>query len=646
MREMTSIPLTGGASNRLSAFVQEAAPLLAARFGIEFNSDEWQLPAKRYAGERAKRLDFHGVPEPQKSFFKAIAAHEACQKNATGQMTSRNFCTFFNHLIEPFSTVEDLSEISSDHFYRATANFRKSDQSDETKYRFGNTLGSLAKIMNRHRLTRARIEYQNPIPRPGTLYHTDEKTQKKAREKMVPIGALKAFGEIYMEVMAGTGNDSNKLLVCTCAILLCTGYRINELLSMPMDCWHERQAKDPEGRIIHGAFLGYAPEKNGLTENTMPRWIPGSLMPVVKQSLEEIRRITDPYRKNALALAQGRVDVPGLVEGKIYSGNEASALLGVFQQDLNTFMRASGQFQMVKGNSRSGRVYRLTAEDIRKIVRMKSLTEKVVSDPWPQELHESLFVIGDNFFNPHGSTTGTAVPLSYWQVYTFLARSDQRGGTSCFKRFGKINPETGAPWQIPTHNPRHMLNTWMMQGGFSEEEIAQYFGRSNVKDNANYDHMKNWQRIEIVRAALEKGNFMGPWAEIQARIKDPIKREEIKNVMLANVSMSQLGICAHQEGSKPPSIPEACARCPGLIVVKGNPGHIARTREQLGRAEQRVTELRRELERGTFGMGPWVQAEIERRDGLLKVMEVHLNPGIEDGTLVQIPRGKFDEKGC
>jgi len=291
-------------------------------------------------------------------------------------------------------------------------------------------------------------------------------------------------------------------------------------------------------------------------------------------------------------------------------------------------------------------VFRLTAEDIRQIVRMKSRTEKVVSDPWPQELHESLFVIGDSFFNPHGSVSGTAVPLSYWQVYTFLARNDKRGGTSCFQRFGKINPETGVPWQIPTHDPRHMLNTWMMQGGFSEEEIAQYFGRRTPKDNANYDHMKNWQRIEIVRAALEKGNFIGPWAEIQARIKDPIKREEVKNVMLANVSMSQLGICAHQEGSKPPSIPEACARCPGLIVVKGNPGHIARTKEQLERAEQRVAELQREMERGTFGMGPWVQAEIERRDGLMKVMEVHLNPGIAEGTLVQIPRGKPDEKGC
>ena len=636
---MNTSPLIVDPQSRVGDYIREGSTLVASRFGIDFDADTWQFPAKRASGKYAKHLTFEGVPEPIKSFFKAIVGHEAAQKNGLGQVATRNFITFTAHLVPALRGISDPSEISIDHFNAATASIREASIAEETKHHHGKMLGYLAGIISRNRLSKCRIDYHSPFSHPNHLYHTDSESQKLQRDKVIPPGALKAFGEIYQEVMRGTGNDPDRLLVSTTSLLLCTGYRIHELLTMPVDCWHERKGRDSEGRVMDGAFLGFAPEKNGLNDDTMPRWIPTSLVPVVKQSLDEILRITEPFRENARALTNGGVNLPTLEEGRTYSGNETATILGVFQQNLNEWLHRDSRFRMVKGGGRTGKVFKLSAEDIREVVRMKSFREKVVSDPWQQELHESLFVVGHNFFQPKGSVNGTATLVTYWNVY-----KPSKG--SCFERFNKLDPDTGKPWKISTHDPRHTLNTWMMLGGFSEEEIAQYFSRQTTKDNANYDHMKNWQRVEIVRSALEKGNFRGPWADIQKRIKDPIKRDEVRNVMLANVSMSQLGICAHQEGSKPPSTPEACARCPGLIIVKGNPGHIARTREQLDRAEKRIGELQKELAKGTFGMGPWVQAEIERRDGLLAIMQVHMDSKIQDNTLVQIPRERKKGSDC
>ncbi|GLH68233.1 hypothetical protein [Geothrix edaphica] len=626
-------------AKRLQAYIIEGRRLVMAAFGIDFDSDIWQLPSKREAGRMDRRHDFSRFEEPFKSLLKAVVANESAPKNGRSGFSCKNFTVSARHFSRVVAGVKDLTTISADHFHQAVEDLRnRDDLTDVTKFNNGKELASLANALNLNRLTKGLITFRNPFSLP----------ESNGDEHMIPPGAIKGFGAIWQEIMKGTDNDQDRLLACTATMLLCTGFRINELLSMPVDCWHPRTGRDSQGRILEGVFLGYVPEKNGLSEATQPKWIPSDLIPLMKECLDEIRRITDPFRENARALYEGRVNLPGLENDRAYTAAEAAELLGVTAQSTGRILGKSGTYPMVLREGRGGMRYALNTPDIRELVRSRSFLGKVVMEPWPQELHESLFVISSGFFmGSRNGLNGTADRLKAMKINHFLA-----GGTnvkSCFERFDKRDPDSGKFWGFSTHDPRHTLTTWMKRAGLSELEIAGYFNRSSRNPavaNRNYDHMQPWEMLEVVRQALERGEFIGPWADILKNIKDPIRRAELKGTMLGNISYSRLGLCSHAEGTTPPTMPEACARCTGLIVIKGNAGHIKETKEQLAECDETIARYQKQTEAGYFNKDRWLNVEMERREGLVRMLDIHLDPKIPSGYLVQLSPYRKREKAC
>lgn len=618
-------------SKRQEAFIEEGAKLIEAAFGIDFDSDIWPLPSKRAAGWYGHRLDFTPLHDPFKSLLKAIVSHETSLRQGRGMLGTRQAIRDAKYLADSLSGIKCLTNISIDHFHRAGASLKgRRELSEFTKYGSGKTLAQLAKVLTRYRLTKGRIEFTNPISPPIL----------NGGRHLIPLGAIQAFGEIWQEVMNDSNNDQNRLLVCTVALLLCTGFRINELLSMPFDCWHEAHGKDSQGRILNGVFLGYSPEKNGLTEATYPKWIASDLIPLVRECVDEISRITKPFRKNARALHEGQVNLTDLEEGHTYTLPQAAEILGYSSEGVRNILIKCGTI-IKRPDHLGGNRYILTTDEIRNLVRSRSFLGKVVTDPWGQELHESLFVISDGFFSQSGKgMNGSATHLNSSTVYSFItSNSSKSGNKSCFERFNKIDPNTGKFWRFATHDPRHTFTTWMKRAGLSELEIAAYFGRNTREPaaaNENYDQLQPWELLDIVKRALERGEFKGPYSDILSKIKDPIRKSELTRTMLGNISYSKLGLCAHAEGTTPPTIPEACARCPGLVVIKGNPGHIKETKEQLEECERRISRYQHQVIEGYFGKNRWLAIEMERRAGLVSMLKIHMNIEIPHGTLVQI----------
>lgn len=629
-------------SKRLEIYIEEGAKLIEAAFGINFESDLWQLPAKRAAGMASHRLDFTTFQDPYKGLLKAVVSHETATRQGRGSFGTVKAVRDARYLATCVSGIENLTHISTDHFHRAGTTIKERlGLSDFTKYESGKTLAQFARILTRNRLTKTRITFTNPIAPPET---TGDK-------HMIPPGAIRAFGETWQEIMAGRNNDKDRFLACTVALLLCTGFRINELLSMPVECWHPAQGKDSQGRILDGVFLGYAPEKNGLTEATYPKWIASDLIPLARECLDEILRITQPFRENARAMHEGRVKLQGLEDGRTYKASEAAELLGYSLKGFRNLLRRKGTFKKIPGCG-SGGQFSLNAQEIRMLIQSSSFLERVIMDPWSQDLHDSLFVISSGFFSPsENGMNGSADRVKRESVYSFLtSNSKQSGNKSCFERYRKKDPETGKFWRFATHDPRHTFTTWMKRAGLSELEIAAYFGR-NTRDpataNENYDHIQPWELLEIVRKALERGEFTGPYSDILANVKDPIRKAELTRTMLGNISYSKLGLCAHAEGTTPPTIPEACARCPGLIVVKGNSGHIKEAKEQLEECEHRISRYQGQVTEGYFGKNRWLAVEMERRNGLVEILKIHMDVKIPHGRLVQIsPYRNRQQKNC
>lgn len=627
---------------RQKIYIENARKLIHGAFGISFDSDLWQLPAKREAGMKHTLLNFKEFREPFRTLLKALIANESAPVRGRTSFGHATIINSAKKLDPEISGLKDLTLIGTSHFKNAAQHIRdNTNYSNFTKWKHGQLLAMLAKSLTRNRLTKRRIGFRNPFSVP----------EADGDEHLIPRGAIQAFGDIWQQIMRA-GRDQDRILACAVALLFCTGYRINELLSMPVDCWHPGVGKDREGRFLKGVYLGYSPEKNGLTDNTFPKWIPTALVPLVKACVDEIYRITEPFRENARAMFEGRVNLPGLDDSCTYTGHNAANMLGLTDKGLRDMLKKKGTYQKVKGVRGGGGHYAITAEQIREIVRSRSFQGRVITRPWPQELHESLFVVSAGFYQVNdGGINGTAERVKSHSVYNFVA-DPGKGGTgirSCFERFNRKDTETGKFWGFGTHDPRHTLTTWLYKHGVSELQVAAWFAR-DVKNpaeaNKNYIHLKAWEIMRIIDESLSRGEFRGPWADILASIKDPVRRAEIKKTMVGNVSFSKLGVCSHPEGTTPPTTPEACARCPGIILIKGNEGHLEETRKQLAESDRKIEAMNRVLETGKFlNKHKWLSIEMERRAGLVDMLEIHMDATIPNGTAVQRPP-RAEEKKC
>lgn len=626
----------GTAADRLEQYTAEARKIVHTVLGISFEDEVWQLPYNRAHLRYIKKLNWQGSPAGLTNLGKAITANESLPNNGAGQFGGSIFPNSIRRLGEILGDRDVTTLCWKDFDLAARAmSEREPPLSAGTLASYAENLKLFVEICNLRRLTETRIEWKNPFPAPI----------KGSRERTIPPEVLRAFGEIRATILATDDNEPDRLLVHAITILLCTGMRVGELISLPKDCWHEGQGEDDEGRIIKGYWLGYSPEKRGLTENTFPRWIPTALVSLVKESVDGIIQITDPARENARALGEGWVNL-SIDLNKQYDLREAAALLG-----FGSYKSVRNKLQDIGiATWEPRRKSSITGMQISEYVRFNSSIAPVMTDPFRLDLKDALFVIPYNFFSRRYSfvMAGSARPMTPHQLQ--VALKSNGSAASLFQRFGKCDPRTGKPFSFSPHDPRHTLTNWQIKHGIDQVEVAAYFGR-NVerpeRSNSAYIHLTRDEAMELVDRALETGRFQGGWAEAIVRIKDPVRREEVRHLLAGNVSFSQLGICSHPEGTTPPTMPEACSRCPGLIVIPGSQGHQKRALEIQAEIEEKIATYQAQVAEGVFMAGKWLDLEYDRQAKHRRVIEVlfskaTLEPG-EEPTLVQMGNSKSKE---
>lgn len=628
------------ASERFRIYLEEGRKIASAVVGLDFDNDQWQLPHNRAHLKGIKKLNWHGLPLHLATLGKAIVANESLPNGGNNSFGRSQFPVVLQFLGKVVGE-RDLTTITRKDFDLACQALEERTPrfSPKTLHVYGADLGRLVKVLNLRRLIAVRTDWSNPFP----------KSDQSERDRLIPPEVLRAFGEIRSAVLLCDDNDPDRLIVSAITLLIVSGMRIGELLTMPADCWHEGVGEDDEGRILKGVWLGYTPEKQGLNENTMPRWIPSPLISLAKESVDEIHRITAPFRENARCLHEGRVNVP-VVRERLYDLREAANLLG----GLSIFNASNGMRKrgLIIQKINGGKSW-VSGAQIEDYVRELSSIQPLITKPFHQTLHESLFVIAHNFFMRRPGaprpTPGTAKRLIPQHIGASL--KSQGFAKSLFERFNKLDRVTGRPFAFASHDPRHTLTTWQVKNGIDPVRVAAYFGRDvNQADFANsfYTHLTLEQSMALVDRALATDHFQGGWAKEYAKVKDPVRKEEVRHRLAGNVGYSQLGICAHPEGSTPPTIPEACSRCPGLIVIPGSLAHQKRALEIQAEIEDRISVYESQASEGVFMAGKWLEVEYERQKKNRKVIEVlfsrdPLGPD-DEPSLVQM--GNSETKEC
>ncbi|UJB31362.1 hypothetical protein [Chromobacterium sp. Beijing] len=462
------------AQANLAKFIEAARS--AIPFGpIQWEAVCWEVPNKARAssGRKVERLWFNAnftkkttlsnvlpFPEPFASFVKAFVCHrESRRENGLATLDHMVAIRALRYL---FSVLQDRADtpiafIHADFDNAINLCLRKEQHS--SAYRIGCKLAEIAEVIDQQRLVPIRIEWQNSVPRNndagGTFHSRVGHAFTEHRMRKLPSDAV-------MQALAEIANrtdleDHDLLRQRAIDLLVCGGFRINELLTLPHDCWRAEEQLSESGQPLldrHGRpttrfGIRYIPEKGGHTE-TQTKWLPTVMQDVAKRALNDIQSITQPFREIARFMADhpDRTLLPepwhALPADALLNMEEIAIAVGLKNRvSAKTFARSSGlPFHKKPGKNR-------LIDALRKSDLESHLTSlSVLDNIFPQgqahyRLHECLFVIGVNFIGAHrGTLNGTATLLTDGQISDYVI-----GRTMGYSIFARLNytDEQGSP---------------------------------------------------------------------------------------------------------------------------------------------------------------------------------------------------------
>jgi len=112
---------------------------------------------------------------------------------------------------------------------------------------------------------------------------------------------------------------------------------------------------------------------------------------------------------------------------------------------------------------------------------------------------------------------------------------------SCFSRLDIFDPKTGEIAKFTSHDIRHWLTTFYLEGGMPSDQVALLFNRS-ANQNDTYDQTSSKTRLNNMRQAIRDGGAMGHVADTFHEIAE-YSREEAEQYLEA--STLQLNLMPH-----------------------------------------------------------------------------------------------------
>ncbi|MBM6581653.1 hypothetical protein ILT44_15760 [Microvirga sp. BT689] len=528
-----------------------------------------------------------------------------------------------------------------EHFDAAISAARQREAASSA-YMVGTKLEELAHRMAKAHVSLAHLDWGNPVPRPDGYGGRMTLAARTARDDRLPSEeALDALARIANLVT----EDADVLRMRAVELLVCGGWRINELLTMPFDCEVE-ETVEQDGQAVLRYGLRYDGEKGF---DWSIKWIPTPMIDIARRAVADLKRVTAAPRQVARFMAKhpGRAALPepyrlGDPE-RLLTAAEIGRLLG---------------FPGIAGNT--ARTWLAThrvprADPTRARVRQGDVEAVFVARcarPGPTRpgrkalpLHDHLFLLFENTLHATRGTNPFVVDvLTDGQLSDFLTPRFEK--QTVFERFGFAAADGGAH-SVNTHQFRHWLNTLAQAGGMSQMEIARWSGRKIVAQNAAYDHLSGMELAAKARELLEAGRVTGPINDVFAGLP-PVERIRFKETLLATAHTTDVGMCINDWTMAPCAFHGACADCRDHLVVKGSADQRERAQELLEEHLTLVAHAELAVADEEYGAANHLEHNRRMVAQLEKIVAVHDDAGVPDGTLVHLnPSGpsRFEPAG-
>jgi integrase len=368
---------------------------------------------------------------------------------------------------------------------------------------------SLVDFLASHGICR-RINYVTQTQQARRIGRPLEEKELIAQRKLPAPGVLELLADIYYRLTkapAGEVSDWMLILISGIAILMLTGLRIGELVTLPFDCEVENQSpearSDGSGACRYG--IRYWLEKTE-EETLRIRWISPTAERVVRASVARIKRLTAAARERAKVLESDPTKVtlpPELASRNTLTRQELLPLIGQRVERkvvtdphglLPQYGQGSESFYYVKDLE----AYLLS----RRVPHLYTVRH---ADDTVQRLSESLFIIfaKQSRCSQMNPCRLLVEPVKAGSIASYLSRPN-----GIFKTYGIKD------WQRELSANPHSFRHWLIhiayKGGMPTRLILRYFAKRSACSIADYLHFSTDENDYEVPEELSGMRFYVP----------------------------------------------------------------------------------------------------------------------------------------
>lgn len=537
------------------------------------------------SGSRKERVEFSPA---YSDLIKALIITRYLERGV-GFGPQQTIVVAFRYLYQVIAEANvQIEELQNKHFVRASE-ILKNREAPSSCYRIGNSLEQISKLIDRFYLTKVRTSFVSSFKRTTEYDPLSERSFERSSKLQLSEDALKGI-----LILDQTIKDDNpeRLIVEMLKLLLFTGFRISELLTLERNCLLLKVENGEE-------FVGirYYPMKSG-HKKTRIKWFGDLTGKLVKVCVYSIQKLTLDAHEVARWLVQneGQSFLRVIYRGRaVLTIEDIKELLGT--ESLSTaysalirkgisppytldkfddFFRPKEEDLLVLQDSSTG--YRLTLDKAMFAIFKESYSNNRFKKIYhPMLFNEGVFILG---------VSGKDDP--------------DHPRVGIFEKYG-IKDESGNPIHLTTHMFRRFLSTIYNEGGVPLTILTKIFGRSNPKDTLSYIYTTPKRRTENARKLFKEGSIIGPKAEVARKI--PIaNRDEFIDTVVESIHHLGFGYCSHDWSTLPCEKHVQCLdNCADFHMDKSDPKTKQYLKNQIDWAEKSLKSAKEEVKDGTYG---------------------------------------------
>lgn len=628
-------------------------------------------------GQKQKREDEKPFAEPFASFAKALVvlAHANRPIGHNAHMVMIRALRYLYEVAE-LHGCEHVINITPGLFDEAIKLAMQQGERDSTLYVTGEKLSYIADRMQELGLNVMPMSWLNPVKRStkhgGALQSRNTPEVRKRRAEMLPktevLVFIAALWQHYDEL-----EERDKALTCMAVVLMICGFRMDEFVSLDLNCIPSREdfmAREPEidpqsGRYCRLLKIRILARKRYVWDSKI---VPPSMTEIIFTAIERLKSLSEESRHVCqLLLEEGKWSkFMHLPDDQLLTSRQVMELIGAssVSNAISTFKRYG---VMPTSCSKHKSTFFKVADIHRGFSnaykeRVKPILEGVGMGKIKVPLWHIITLRFKDQFTPKEMLNVFAEPLTGTQIQDFFKGRDYVSRVSgdnarlsnVFERYRFRFPElegVNENVHARTHQFRHLLNTIMQESdAFSQEEIAKNFLRSGTRDNKAYNHRLQSDAVHSAVKRVSSAVYNTP-EDIPLEHAIGLAR---RFPLLTPVELSQdlesygsshimdIGRCRHDYVQGPCGLHYACLHeCKHYRRIKGDETEISRLKKRRNEARLQMAFGLEDAKDGISGANTWYLHQKELFDGCNAALAIEDDPRYKPGDIVQIfPNGR------